>query len=127
MAEGVWPEVLIGDVRLALPSLASESVHMVCTSPPYHGLRDYGTAAWEGGDPECEHKGQERYYTMQGASSCSTEAFSEAGAENAERLKKARWREKGDCLCGARRIDQQIGLERTVEEWVETLVEVFRE
>ena len=23
-----------------------------------YGLRDYGTAKWEGGDPECEHKGE---------------------------------------------------------------------
>ena len=26
------------------------------TSPPYWGLRDYGTATWEGGDAECDHK-----------------------------------------------------------------------
>lgn len=31
-----------GDVRLVLPTLPAESVQMVCTSPPYWGLRDYG-------------------------------------------------------------------------------------
>ena len=25
------------------------------TSPPYYGLRDYGTAKWDGGDDSCEH------------------------------------------------------------------------
>ena len=25
------------------------------TSPPYYGLRDYGTAKWEGGDVDCDH------------------------------------------------------------------------
>jgi DNA modification methylase len=34
--------ILIGDVREQLKTLADESVHMVCTSPPYYGLRDYG-------------------------------------------------------------------------------------
>ena len=30
--------------------LASGSVHCVIFSPPYFGLRDYGTAKWEGGE-----------------------------------------------------------------------------
>ena len=35
--------VYIGDVRDVLPTLPAESVHCVVTSPPYWGLRDYGT------------------------------------------------------------------------------------
>jgi DNA modification methylase len=35
--------VLVGDVRDRLAELADESVHCVVTSPPYWGLRDYGT------------------------------------------------------------------------------------
>ncbi len=38
-----------------LPTLPEKSVHCVCTSPPYWGLRDYGTATWEGGDEGCDH------------------------------------------------------------------------
>jgi DNA modification methylase len=34
---------LQGDCRDVLPTLPSESVHCVVTSPPYYGLRDYGT------------------------------------------------------------------------------------
>src|SRR2546423_10619488 len=34
-----------GDARF-LP-LRDQSVHCVITSPPYYGLRDYGTATWE--------------------------------------------------------------------------------
>lgn len=37
--------VMQGDA-LHLP-LADESVQCVVTSPPYWGLRDYGTATWE--------------------------------------------------------------------------------
>ena len=36
--------ILIGDVRDKLAELPDESVHCVVTSPPYGGLRDYGTA-----------------------------------------------------------------------------------
>ena len=35
-------QILQGDVREVLPTLADESVHCVVTSPPYWGLRDYG-------------------------------------------------------------------------------------
>jgi hypothetical protein len=49
---------LIGDARAKLKELPDESVHCVVTSPPYFGLRDYGTAQWEGGDPPCDHLGE---------------------------------------------------------------------
>jgi DNA modification methylase len=42
--------LLEGDCRAILPTLPEASVHCVVTSPPYWGLRDYGTATWEGGD-----------------------------------------------------------------------------
>ena len=38
--------------------LADGSVNCIVTSPPYYGLRDYGTARWEGGDPNCDHNPQ---------------------------------------------------------------------
>ena len=40
-----------------LRSMPDESVHMVATSPPFWGLRDYKTEpqTW-GGDPACEHE-----------------------------------------------------------------------
>jgi DNA modification methylase len=46
-----------GDCRQILASLPANSVHMVCTSPPYWGLRDYKIepSIW-GGDPACEHE-----------------------------------------------------------------------
>ena len=37
-----WLTVYHGDAATELRSLPSESVHMVCSSPPYWGLRDYG-------------------------------------------------------------------------------------
>ena len=37
------PKLLKGDVRQTLQKLETESVHCVVTSPPYWGLRDYGS------------------------------------------------------------------------------------
>lgn len=45
--------ILTGDVREMLAGLEPQSVQTCVTSPPYWGLRDYGTATWDGGDIEC--------------------------------------------------------------------------
>lgn len=117
-------EILTGDCRSVLATLLANSIHCCVTSPPYFGLRDYGTAQWTGGDPACAHEGDKRFQT---AASASSDAFSEAGEDNAARLKKARWREGGTCRCGAVHSDPQIGLEKTPDEFVAQLVTVFRE
>jgi site-specific DNA-methyltransferase (cytosine-N4-specific) len=56
--------ILLGDVRETLASLADNSIHCVVTSPPYWGLRDYGTATWIGGDPECSHKRDSKFNVL---------------------------------------------------------------
>ena len=38
-----------------LRGVPSDSIDCVVTSPPYWGLRDYGTGSWDGGDPDCDH------------------------------------------------------------------------
>ena len=48
-------DIRIGDSLEVLRTMPDESVHCVITSPPYWGLRDYGTADWEGGDVDCDH------------------------------------------------------------------------
>lgn len=55
MSRPIRALVLLGHVVDALRALPERSVHTVVTSPPYYGLRDYGTASWEGGDPSCPH------------------------------------------------------------------------
>ncbi len=98
------------DVLAALP----EGIAQTCvTSPPYWGLRDYGTAEWEGGDPECEHKcgGQVQDSKAQGAISNGVRPGCDAST-----CRK----------CGAVRVDRQLGLERTPDEYVARMVEVFR-
>jgi site-specific DNA-methyltransferase (cytosine-N4-specific) len=47
--------IICGDSLEVLKTLPSESIDCCITSPPYFGLRDYGTASWDGGDAECDH------------------------------------------------------------------------
>jgi len=109
-----------GDAREALRELPDESVHMCVTSPPFFGLRDYGTGTWEGGDAECDHR---KPHVDAPKDSTST-LESRASNQNHEREP---W-PNGSCgKCGARRIDRQIGLEESPEAWVAQLVEVFEE
>ena len=107
--------ILEGDCRLVLPTLAAGSVQVCVTSPPYWGLRDYGTGAWEGGEAGCDHS-----HFLGGNGAASSKQVSNNGTQ------KYQYRE--ECgKCGARRIDQQMGLESTPEEYIANMVAVFRE
>src|SRR5208283_2642800 len=53
---GTTIQILTGDCMDVLPTLPAQSVQCCVTSPPYWGLRDYGTAEWEGGDEGCDHR-----------------------------------------------------------------------
>jgi DNA modification methylase len=105
-----------GDAR-RIP-LKDQSVQMVCTSPPYFGLRDYQTASWVGGDPGCDHLGPPR-------GGIGRETIS-GGKTNQHATRQATYRDVCG-RCGARRVDSQIGLEPTPDEFVAAMVEVFRE
>jgi DNA modification methylase len=102
--------------------LADRSVHCVVTSPPYWGLRDYGTARWEGGRSDCDHLGKP-VRTQAGFNSryFGKEFKSDKQGTETEPMGHA-------CSkCGAHRIDSQIGLEPTPDEFVRIMVDVFRE
>ena len=49
--------ILQGDALTKIKEVSSDSIQTVVTSPPYWGLRDYGTEGqiW-GGDENCEHE-----------------------------------------------------------------------
>lgn len=114
------PDVTLycGDALETLRELPDESVHCVVTSPPYWGLRDYGTGLWEGGDPECEHRVREN----QNAAGTSTLGGGKKTVHHAAEGFK------DECpRCGARRVDNQLGLEPTPELYVARMVDVFHE
>ena len=111
--------ILTGDVREMLKAMPDESVHCCVTSPPYWGLRDYGTAAWEGGAAECDHKREVAF---------SEKALAKSTISPAANTGHAQEPFKESCgKCGARRIDSQLGLEATPDEYVANMIAVFRD
>jgi DNA modification methylase len=111
-----------GDVNTVLAELPEESVDCIVTSPPYFGLRDYGTATWVGGDANCTHEfGRHlRGGTLDGQD--SNFQNNNMGSYGDEAVKIGESCPK----CGAIRKDLQVGLEQTPQEYIERLVEVFR-
>ena len=105
--------IILGDCITGMRTLDDQCIHTVVTSPPYFGLRDYGTATWEGGDTSCDHV--HSYNKQTGVLSNHDQTG---------------WKKLYQDICGkcgASRIDQQIGQEQSPEEYVERLVDVFRE
>jgi DNA modification methylase len=145
----------LGDVRELLAELPDESVHCVVTSPPYWGLRDYGTGLWEGGNPDCDHI-QPTRKRIEGCVGCGCPMNDcTPGCDNCaarfrmrtragltedvpdpsyphhrsrERDTEIAYKPSLECgKCGARRVDQQLGLEPTPDQYIQNMVGVFRE
>lgn len=126
------PDVQIhhGEARAILAALPAKSVQMVVTSPPFWQLRDYGTGTWTGGtDADCDHV--QSTAGKQGAQGSNT-LGRDATHPHRDTLPDAQHSAipvlyADVCArCGARRSDEQIGLEATPQEWVDALVDVFR-
>jgi len=110
-------KIEFGDNRTTMKKWIAEGVKVqTCvTSPPYYGLRDYGTGNWIGGDSNCSHKRDSKY------------------SENTITGHANKELTVGDAIyksvcpkCGAIREDLQLGLEETPEEYVSAMVDVFR-
>lgn len=113
--------ILQGNCLETLKNIPDESVDCCITSPPYYGLRDYGTGKWIGGDPTCPHRRTSKYSKRTITGHAQEELRGNVGNVGDAIYKKV-------CpLCGAVREDQQIGLEEKPEEYIERLVSVFRE
>ncbi len=111
--------ILLGDALDRLQQLADSSVHQILTSPPFYGKRDYQTATWMGGDPQCQHR-----LRKNARASAHSSRLSGGKRVTGHQL-------EGPTVtcphCGARRVDKQIGVEESPEEFIERLVAVFHE
>jgi DNA modification methylase len=95
--------------------IESGTVQCAVTSPPYFGLRDYGTAKWDGGDPACNH--------LSDATGGNPAQGPNIGNNNNNGPPF-----KDICgKCAAKRIDDQIGIEKTPQEYIDNIRAVFRE
>lgn len=114
-------KIIIGDVMDNLILIPDKSIHMIVTSPPYWGLRDYNTGKWVGGDSNCDHKKVKRTTIKKSQDSSIIQPYSNTGHAQEGRY-------SGVCKkCGAIREDDQIGHEKTSEEYINKMVDIFRE
>lgn len=111
--------LICGDNLEVLKTLPDCSVDCCVTSPPYYGLRDYGTAHWEGGDPNCNHY---RDTKVSANDITGHKQMGDCGQQVGDAIYK--------CVCpkcGAVRVDKQVGLEESPKIYIDRLVSIFRE
>ncbi len=111
-------KIEFGDCRETMRKWKKQGIKaQTCvTSPPYYGLRDYGTAKWDGGDADCEHSISmpTKWNDPKRGSVLRPETAHRGGSST-------------NChKCGATRVDAQLGLEETPDEYIKAMVEVFR-
>ncbi len=124
--------IITGDCIEGMKTLPDGCVQTCITSPPYFGLRDYGTGSWEGGDIECDH-----IDTTAMAERLRQKKSMIAVGERMDGSTRTRIHDEQigqgiqynhSCKkCGAKRVDSQIGQEDTVDGYVQKMTEVFRE
>lgn len=115
--------ILIGHVLDRLADLPERSVHCVWTSPPYWGLRSYGTEAqiW-GGDPAHPHEWSDTITLPLPAGVHGWNA--DRGDRSSVQAQRSH-RERGQwCACGAWRGEH--GLEPSFDLWLAHEVAIFR-
>lgn len=102
------------DVLDFVRTLPDESVNLIVTSPPYFGQRDYGTAKWQGGNPFCQHRVGNQIQDNKAPGAITAGVRPGVDATTCK-------------VCGAKRVDNQIGLERSMYDYIARMVAIFRE
>ena len=109
--------IYTGDTLSILKTWPDGFVNTCVTSPPYYGLRDYGTSTWVGGDASHSH---DRVPARNGRGGSGPGSKNTATAFPTDLPADL-------CSCGAKRVDLQFGQEKTPEAYVAKMVELFRE
>ncbi len=114
--------ILDGHVMDRLSELPDESIHMCVTSPPYFSLRDYKLQpqVW-GGDPHCRHS----WRTGRTGRSRRTERDFDPTMGHSRVGRNYKTSPGEFCRCRAWR--GCLGLEPTLDLYIEHIVESFRE
>lgn len=149
-------KIYCGEAFEVLKTFESESIDCVVTSPPYWGLRDYGTAEWEGGDINCNHEIKNNIKEIKGdwerpsrkesnkvselieCAVCGNSFYGKIGAKfcstaclntlsNEQRHNTEPIINNICKKCGAKRVDKQLGLEETFTEYIDKLCNIFNE
>jgi DNA modification methylase len=119
--------ILLGHVLDVLKTMEDESVHCVITSPPYYGLRSYGTEPqiW-GGRPDCEHVWKP--LGKKGGPAAKQGINSHLrGRSVPEQQTKAAHADQGECCERCLAWRGEHGQEPTFDLWLQHEVLIFRE
>jgi len=135
MGELPLNQIICGDCLDIMQPFPSDSVDLVVTSPPYWGLRDYGSETMRvwGGLPECEHEWGELLPAAKsghkniGFDERSQQNYRGGGHKTVTIAKKYCPSESGQfCTkCGAWR--GSLGLEPHPQLFIDNLVDICRE
>ena len=120
-------QIIQGDAREVLAGMDDQSVHCVVTSPPYFGLRSYGTPPllW-GGPDECEHEWDGEYRPAESKARGERPELTGGGATSWSTRDGTTDNAKGQfCrLCGCWK--GSLGLEPDPWLYCQHLVDIFR-
>lgn len=112
----------------SLREMPEKSVHVCVTSPPYYGLRNYGIppSIW-GGDPACVHEWTDASWRNNRWGVCDDDKPGEKQKTNAGALGHRGKKKDASTCCKCGSWKGHLGLEPTVEMFVQHLVLVFDE
>lgn len=122
--EEIVNKIHCSDALKFLRQMPSESVDMVLTSPPYYGLRAYGTTPliWDG-DKDCEHKWGK---PISGAGKNNDQTAGDVQRGNTGSIDRDNRPDSHFCQsCGAWK--GELGLEPTFNLYVKHLCDIFDE
>ena len=114
--------LLIGDVLTKIKEIPDESVDCVISSPPYWGLRDYGTGEWKGGKGDCDHSSVRRKTRKERGGLSEVQAGNAGGFGD-----EPKWTSNKCSDCGAIYTDEQWGLEPDFKQYLAKLDQLMVE
>ena len=115
-------QIFQGDVIEQLAQFPDGSIDCIISSPPYWGLRDYGTGKWVGGDPKCDHSAI-RHKTREERGGLSKVQSGNQGGFGDEN----KWTSDNCPTCGAIREDNQLGLEPDFHDYLNKMQTIMDE
>src|ERR1700743_125536 len=110
-------KIFTGNAADVLKDLPDNCIDCTVSSPAYYMKRDYGTSIWIGGDSQLKHNRVSKHNNVANTSTLT-------GTPNTNTSSDALY--KTVCkACGAKRTDEQIGLEKTPAAYTKNILDVF--
>ena len=114
--------LLIGDVLDRIKDIPDGTVDCVISSPPYWGLRDYGTGKWVGGSKYCKHENMRRKTRAERGGLSEKQGTSEGSFGD-----ESKWTSSICKDCDAKYEDAQWGSEPDFRDYLARMQELMEE